>query len=94
MREVILIGSVAMLMTGFLAPFPSSPGYGVAEVGPPREYYGDEPYYGKLVFRRIPFGQITLPGPADPNRLLAAELAPDAMVTYTGAVAADPAQRL
>lgn len=55
---------------------------------------GDEPYYGKLGFRRIPFGQITLPGPADPNRLLAAELTPNAMVTYTGAVAADPAQRL
>lgn len=54
---------------------------------------GDEPYYGKLGFRCVPTGKITLPGPADPNRLLAAELTPDALVTYTGAVAADPAQR-
>ena len=26
---------------------------------------GDEPYYGKLGFRRIPVGRITLPGPVD-----------------------------
>ena len=35
---------------------------------------GDEPYYGRLGFRRVPFGQIVLPGPVDPSRLLAAEL--------------------
>jgi predicted N-acetyltransferase YhbS len=52
---------------------------------------GDEPYYGKLGFRPIPRGQITLPGPVDPARLLAAELAPGALAAYTGAVAADPA---
>jgi len=55
---------------------------------------GDEPYYGKLGFRRIPFGRITLPGPVDPNRLLAAELVPSALGTYTGIVAADPAARV
>jgi predicted N-acetyltransferase YhbS len=54
---------------------------------------GDEPYYGKLGFRRIPYGKITLPGPVDPNRLLAAELAPEALAGYGGMVAADPAAR-
>lgn len=50
---------------------------------------GDEPYYGKLGFRPIPSGQITLPGPADPNRLLAAELTPGALQDFSGVVAAD-----
>src|SRR4029453_2440849 len=53
MREVILIGSVAMLMTGCIAPFPSSPGYG--GVVPPREYYDDEPYYGSGPFYDRPY---------------------------------------
>ena len=50
---------------------------------------GDEPYYGKLGFRRMPWGQITLPGPVDPSRLLAAELAPGALERYAGVIAAD-----
>ena len=54
---------------------------------------GDEPYYGKLGFRRVPFGKITLPGPVDPGRLLAAELVPGALAGYAGVVAADPAAR-
>lgn len=39
---------------------------------------GDHPYYGPLGFARVPSGQITLPGPVDPNRLLIAELTPGA----------------
>jgi predicted N-acetyltransferase YhbS len=49
---------------------------------------GDEPYYGRLGFRRIPHGQITLPGPVDPDRLLAVELSPGALETYAGPVSA------
>jgi predicted N-acetyltransferase YhbS len=49
---------------------------------------GDEPYYGRLGFRRIPWGQIALPGPVDPNRLLTAELQPGVLAAYTGMVAA------
>ena len=49
---------------------------------------GDEPYYGRFGFRPVPPGQITLPGPVDPNRLLAAELAPGALSAYHGLVAA------
>ena len=50
---------------------------------------GDEPYYGRLGFRRIPWGQITLPGPVDATRLLAAELLPGALPAYAGLIAAD-----
>src|SRR5216684_1786991 len=35
---------------------------------------GDEPYYGKSGFRRIPKGRATMPGPVDPARLLICEL--------------------
>ena len=51
---------------------------------------GDEPYYGRLGFRRTPRGQIVLPGPVDPDRLLAVELAPGALATYSGLVTAAP----
>ena len=39
---------------------------------------GDEPFYGKSGFKRIPKGQVKFPGPVDPARLLVAELAPGA----------------
>ena len=35
---------------------------------------GDEPFYGKSGFKRIPKGQVKMPGPVDPARLLVAEL--------------------
>jgi predicted N-acetyltransferase YhbS len=49
---------------------------------------GDEPYYARLGFRRIPRGQISLPGPVDPERLLAAELKPGALEAYAGPLTA------
>jgi predicted N-acetyltransferase YhbS len=49
---------------------------------------GDEPYYGKAGFRRIPKGQVTMPGPVDPARLLVAELAPGAFEGVSGAIRA------
>ncbi len=45
---------------------------------------GDEPYYAKLGFRRVPPGRIALPGPVDPNRLLAVDLTPGALERYAG----------
>ena len=45
---------------------------------------GDEPYYGRFGFRPVPLGQITLPGPVDPQRLLAAELEPGALAAFRG----------
>jgi predicted N-acetyltransferase YhbS len=51
---------------------------------------GDEPYYARLGFRRVPYGQILMPGPVDPDRLLAAELAPGALAGYAGPVRCQP----
>lgn len=49
---------------------------------------GDEPYYGRLGFAGVAPGQISLPGPADPARILAAALQPDALDRYRGLVVA------
>jgi predicted N-acetyltransferase YhbS len=49
---------------------------------------GDEPYYGRFGFHPVPPGQITLPGPVDPRRLLAAELEPGMLAGYRGAIVA------
>jgi predicted N-acetyltransferase YhbS len=47
---------------------------------------GDEPYYGRVGFKRIPKGQATMPGPVDPARLLVAELADAAFAGVSGAI--------
>lgn len=39
---------------------------------------GDEPYYGRHGFKPVPKGQVTMPGPVDPARLLVAEVVPGA----------------
>ena len=40
---------------------------------------GDEPYYARFGFRRVPPGRLELPGPVDPARFLALELTPGAL---------------
>ena len=45
---------------------------------------GDEPYYGKFGFERVKPGSVTLPGPADPMRILGCELVPGAAARYSG----------
>lgn len=47
---------------------------------------GDEPYYGRIGFKRIPKGRATMPGPVDPARLLVAELQEGAFDTVSGAI--------
>ena len=49
---------------------------------------GDMPYYGRFGFAPVPLGQITLPGPVDPARLLALELIPGALAGASGRVMA------
>lgn len=49
---------------------------------------GDLPYYGRFGFAVVPAGQITLPGPVNPARLLARELVPGALARYRGLVVA------
>lgn len=50
---------------------------------------GDEPYYGRAGFRRVPRGQMAMPGPVDPARLLIAELTAGAAEKACGTVAPD-----
>lgn len=49
---------------------------------------GDEPYYGRFGFSRVPSGRLTLPGPVDTARLLYHELVPGAFAAASGAVTA------
>lgn len=49
---------------------------------------GDEPYYRRYGFVVVPAGQIRLPGPVNPARLLAAELVAEALKEYRGIVVA------
>jgi predicted N-acetyltransferase YhbS len=47
---------------------------------------GDMPYYGRFGFQPVPPGQISLPGPVDPARLLAVELVAGTLAGATGMV--------
>lgn len=50
---------------------------------------GDEPYYARVGFKRIPRGRVKMPGPVDPARLLVAELVEGAFEGIKGAVMPD-----
>ena len=50
---------------------------------------GDEPYYAKAGFKRIPKGRVSMPGPVDPQRLLVAELSPEAFDGVSGRIRPD-----
>ena len=97
---ILIGGRDGALLLGPLAVDPAfaNQGYGRGLVGGALEaargagitlvlLVGDEPYYARLGFRRVPRGQITLPGPVDPERLLIVELVPDALAKYSGLVA-------
>lgn len=47
---------------------------------------GDEPYYARVGFKRVPHNQIELPGPVDPDRLLYLELTEGALALAKGLV--------
>jgi predicted N-acetyltransferase YhbS len=47
---------------------------------------GDEPYYARVGFARVPAGRLTMPGPVDASRLLWRELAPGGLDTLNGAI--------
>ena len=50
---------------------------------------GDEPYYARVGFKRVPRGRVKMPGPVDPARLLVTELADGAFEGVSGAVRPD-----
>lgn len=53
---------------------------------------GDEPYYARVGFKRVPRGRVKMPGPVDPARLLVAELIDGAFEGVSGAVRPDWAE--
>jgi predicted N-acetyltransferase YhbS len=50
---------------------------------------GDETYYSRVGFKRVPKGRATMPGPVDYDRLLVAELASGAFDGVSGAIKPD-----
>lgn len=50
---------------------------------------GNESYYGRFGFVPVPAGQMILPGPVDPHRILAAELVAGVLPGFSGPIVAD-----
>ncbi len=95
----IAIGKTSGLLLGPLVVDPphKNNGYGRALVAHALEaararghrlvvLVGDAPYYAPLGFVAISAGSVTMPGPVDPARLLAAELAPGAAAGLSGQI--------
>ncbi len=100
MTPITVDGQAGALMLGPLAVDPPEAGRGygrrlVAEALAAAKasgealvlLIGDMAYYARLGFGPVPPGQIRLPGPVDPARMLAAELEPGALQIYRGVVA-------
>jgi predicted N-acetyltransferase YhbS len=47
---------------------------------------GDEPYYAKLGFSRLPPGRVKFPGPVDPKRILGLSLKPGGQLNISGQI--------
>ena len=97
----IMIGDRAALLLGplIVEPVFRSQGIGEALVNRALEaaktkgwklviLVGDEPFYSRMGFKRTPRGQIALPGPVDPDRVLYCELESDALASAHGKVRA------
>ena len=93
----IVIGAVKALLLGplIVEPVFRSQGIGEALVARSLEaakaqgwklviLVGDEPYYARVGFQRVPSGRIILPGPVDPARLLYCELEAGALEAAQG----------
>jgi predicted N-acetyltransferase YhbS len=50
---------------------------------------GDEPYYSRVGFKRVPKGVVTMPGPVNADRVLVAEIVAGAFDSVSGAVGPD-----
>lgn len=49
---------------------------------------GDAPYYARVGFAQVPEGQLLMPGPVDPKRLLYVEFVPGALAEAHGLIMA------
>jgi predicted N-acetyltransferase YhbS len=98
----IRIGETPALLLGPLTVEPPFRGRGIAKALVARSLeharskghklvvlVGDEPYYGPLGFQTVPKGQVKMPGPVDPARLLVAVLADGAFEDVRGNVRPD-----
>jgi predicted N-acetyltransferase YhbS len=47
---------------------------------------GDEPYYAKVGFARLPPGRVKFPGPVDPKRILGLSLKPGGLLNLSGQI--------
>jgi predicted N-acetyltransferase YhbS len=47
---------------------------------------GDEPYYAKVGFSRLPPGRVKFPGPVDPNRILGLSLKAGGLLNLSGQI--------
>jgi predicted N-acetyltransferase YhbS len=99
LTEVTIGGKAGALLLGPLAVAPdvAGQGFGRALVAEALEaakgagvrlvvLVGDQSYYGRFGFKPAPSGQIALPGPVNPARLLVTELVPGALADYRGLV--------
>ena len=102
LTAVTIGGEAGAMLLGPLAVAPAYKGRGaglrliVASLAEARQLgtrlvvlVGDLPYYARAGFAAAPAGQILLPGPADPARILAAELQSAALASFSGLIAAD-----
>jgi len=91
--------SLAAVLLGPLAVFPQLQGQGIGRVLMAHAIatieqshhqlillVGDEAYYTKAGFSQVPPGQIIMPGPNDPKRLLYLEITPGVLSTAHGLI--------
>jgi predicted N-acetyltransferase YhbS len=99
----VMAGSVPALMLGPLTVEPAFESRGIGAALMRRSLdaakakghtlvllVGDEPYYSRFGFKRIPPQQLQLPGPVNPARFLALELVDGAMASVQGLVSLLP----
>src|SRR6266496_2043930 len=82
----ICIGDTPALLLGPLTVEPPFRGRGVGRALLDRALVDDEPYYGRVGFKMIPKGRVTMPGPVDAKRLLVTELVDGAFTDVSGAI--------
>ncbi|HMK89190.1 MAG TPA: N-acetyltransferase [Methylocystis sp.] len=93
----ILVGETPALLLGPLTVEPAFRSQGVGEALMKKSLeaaktkghglvllVGDEEYYARVGFARVPRGKIVMPGPVDPNRLLYCELGAGAFAAASG----------
>lgn len=92
-------GGLDAVLLGPLAVFPQLQGQGIGRVLMAHAIatieqtnhqlillVGDEAYYTKAGFKQVPPGQIIMPGPNDPKRLLYLEITPGVLNTAHGLI--------